>query len=156
MDDLVTRLVRELPDTAKDRYDVAFERGRAQARSSLLFTGLGLGFAAGAAAMYLLDPRLGRGRRADLGQRVNGLLNDLNRTAEGRGKDLRNRAVGAATELGLPGTPPSNAERREQATRDPDSGTLVAPRSAAAPTPASWTEESLDRDESPVLAGTQR
>ena len=28
MDDLVSRLVRELPDTNRDRYDIAYERGR--------------------------------------------------------------------------------------------------------------------------------
>ena len=43
MNDVVFRLLRELPDTDKDRYDIAFERGRAQARSSLLFGGMTIG-----------------------------------------------------------------------------------------------------------------
>ena len=46
MNDVVVRLLRELPDTDKDRYDIAFERGRAQARSSLLFGGMTIGLVA--------------------------------------------------------------------------------------------------------------
>jgi len=42
MEDIVGRLLRELPDTDKDRYDIAFARGRAQARSSLVFSGLAI------------------------------------------------------------------------------------------------------------------
>jgi hypothetical protein len=142
MDDVVNRLIRELPDTAKDRYDLAYRRGRAQARSSMLFGGMTLGFLAGAGIMFLLDPDHGRSRRAELGQRLGALGRDVQRTAEGRRKDLRNRAVGAATELGLPGTPPSNEEIREDlaATREPTIPRPV-PRSAAArsPSPAERT-----------------
>ena len=112
MDDIVGRLMRELPDTDKDRYDIAYERGRAQARSSLAAGGLAVGLAAGAALMFLLDPRLGRGRRIELRQRLNGALNGLRRTLAARRADIGNRALGAATELGLPGTPQSNEERR--------------------------------------------
>jgi hypothetical protein len=113
MDDLVNRLIRELPDTSKDRYDIAYQRGRSQARSSLLFSGFAIGLAAGGLAVYLLDPRLGHGRRVELGQRLGAMGRDLQRTVGGRGKDLRNRAAGTAAELGLPGTPPTNAERRD-------------------------------------------
>ena len=112
MDDIVGRLVRELPDTDKDRYDIAYERGRAQARSSLLGAGLAIGLAAGAVLTFLLDPSLGRGRRIELRQRLNGAMNGLRRTLEARREDIGNRALGAATELGLPGTPQSNEERR--------------------------------------------
>lgn len=132
MDDLVGRLLRELPDTNKDRYDVAYERGRAQARSTWFVGGLALGLAVGGAAMALFDPRLGHGRRVELGQRLGALVTDLSRTLQGRGRDLGNRAFGAATELGLPGTPASNAERREGAAAlRPEIRTT--PRSAAAP-----------------------
>ncbi len=116
MDDLVARVLRELPDTSKDRYDIAYQRGRAQARSGLLFGGLAMGALGGAAAMFLLDPARGRGRRAELSQRLTALTNDLSRTAGGRGKDLRNRAQGLAHQLNLPGTPPSNEERRAELT----------------------------------------
>ncbi len=104
MDDLVSRISRELPDTDRDRYDIAYERGRAQARSTLLFGGLALGAAAGAVATLLLDPARGRGRRIELSQRVGAVARRAGRTAQGRVTDLRNRATGKATELGLPGT----------------------------------------------------
>ena len=70
MDDVVFRLLRELPDTDKDRYDIAYERGRAQVRSSLLFGGMALGLVAGGLGMFLLDPVVGAGRRAQLAQRA--------------------------------------------------------------------------------------
>ena len=115
MDDVVFRLLRELPDTDKDRYDIAYERGRAQVRSSLLFGGMAIGLVAGGLGLFLLDPVVGAGRRAQLAQRAKAVLNDLQRTIKGRSRDLRNRTLGAATELGLPGTPQSNVERRETA-----------------------------------------
>ena len=135
MDDLVSRLARELPDTDKNRYDIAYRRGRAQARSSLLFGGMAIGAALGSFAALLLDPAEGRSRRAALGQRLGAFGNDLRDAVEGRAKDLRNRTVGAATELGLPGTPPSNEELRME---EAATGALVparpplAPRSAGA------------------------
>jgi hypothetical protein len=89
------------PTPIANRYDVAYERGRAQARSRLLFGGLALGSALGAALTFLFDPERGRRRRAELGQRLTALRNDLQRTAEGRSKDLRNRAQGFAIERGL-------------------------------------------------------
>ena len=136
MDDIVGRLMRELPDTDKDRYDIAYERGRAQARSTLAAGGLAVGLAAGAVLMFLLDPRLGRGRRIELGQRLNGAMNGLRRTIAARREDIGNRALGAATELGLPGTPASNEERRAL---DAMPSLRTAPRSSVAgrttPTP---------------------
>jgi hypothetical protein len=129
MDDIIGRLMRELPDTDKDRYDIAYERGRAQARSSLAAGGLAVGLAAGAALMFLFDPRLGRGRRIELRQRLTGAMNGLRRTLAARREDIGNRALGAATELGLPGTPPSNEERRAME----DTPSLrTAPRSSVA------------------------
>jgi hypothetical protein len=145
MDDIVGRLMRELPDTDKDRYDIAYERGRAQARSSLLGGGLAAGLAAGAALMFLLDPRLGRGRRIELRQRVSGALNGLRRTLAARGDDIGNRALGAATELGLPGTPQSNEERRAM---DAAASLRTAPRSSVAGRTAP-----LPTEPEPVAAG---
>ncbi|HEU5202910.1 MAG TPA: hypothetical protein VFU17_01300 [Candidatus Limnocylindrales bacterium] len=129
MDDIISRLMRELPDTDKDRYDIAYERGRAQARTSLAAGGLAIGLAAGAAVMFLFDPRLGRGRRIELRQRLNGALNGLRRTLAARREDIGNRAMGAATELGLPGTPPSNQERRAA---DDVAALRTVPRSSVA------------------------
>ena len=144
MDDIVGRLMRELPDTDKDRYDIAYARGRAQARTTLAAGGLAAGLAAGAAVMVLLDPRLGRGRRIELRQRLSGAMNGLRRTIAARREDIGNRAIGAASELGLPGTPPSNEERRaEEAVRS----LRTAPRSSVAGRTAQMTEPE------PVAAG---
>ena len=101
MMDLVSRVQRELPDTDRDRYDIAYQRGRAQARSTLLFGGLALGSALGAGVMWLLDPSRGAGRRAQLAQRLAALRNDAARTTGGRAKDVRNRVEGFAIERGI-------------------------------------------------------
>jgi gas vesicle protein len=98
--DLLARLQRELPDTDKDRYDVAYEQGVSQARSGLLFGGLLVGALTGAAAMYLLDPARGADRRAQLASRASGLRDEIARTAAGKGEDLQKRARGAAPERG--------------------------------------------------------
>jgi hypothetical protein len=101
MENLISRIQRELPDTDKDRYDAAYERGRAQARSGNLFGGLAFGALVGAVLMYLFDPDRGVGRRAELVSRATGLRNDLARTTGGRVEDLQNRAKGAAIEVGI-------------------------------------------------------
>jgi hypothetical protein len=108
-EDVVSRVQRELPDTDKTRYDVAYERGRAQARSGLLFGGLAIGSLLGAALMWVLDPVKGAGRRAQLGQRVTALRNHLQRTAGGRTKDLQNRVEGFAIERGVKSPPDDDA-----------------------------------------------
>jgi gas vesicle protein len=97
----LARLQRELPDTDKDRYDIAYEQGQSQARSGLLFGGMLAGALAGVTAMFLLDPARGAGRRAQLASRVTGLRNNFARTAGGRAEDLQNRAQGAAIEAGI-------------------------------------------------------
>jgi hypothetical protein len=156
MDDVVFRLLRELPDTDKDRYDIAYGRGRAQARSSLLFGGMAIGLIAGALGTFLLDPVVGGGRRAQAIQRARAVVNDLQRTISARGRDLRNRTLGAATELGLPGTPQSNVERREAAATASAASAAsrpevrTPPRSAVAS--AARREDAGDRV--PVAAGT--
>jgi gas vesicle protein len=112
--DFLSRLQRELPDTDKDRYDIAYEQGAHQARSGLLFGGLLVGAVAGAAAMFLLDPARGAGRRAELASRATGLRNDLARTAAGKSEDLQNRARGAAIEHGV-SKPDNGAPKRSKA-----------------------------------------
>jgi gas vesicle protein len=97
----LARLQRELPDTDKDRYDIAYEQGQTQARSGLLFGGMLAGALAGVTAMFLFDPARGAGRRAQIASRVTGLRNNLARTAGGRAEDLQNRARGAAIEAGV-------------------------------------------------------
>jgi hypothetical protein len=115
----LSRLQRELPDTDKDRYDIAYEQGAHQARSGLLFGGVLVGAVAGAAAMFLLDPTRGAGRRAQLASRATGLRNDLARTAAGRSEDVRNRARGAAIEHGVT-KPNGGGAKRSKGT--PESG----------------------------------
>lgn len=156
MDDLVGRITRELPDTDRNRYDIAYERGRAQARSALLFGGLAVGSLIGGAATYLLDPSRGRGRRIELGQRLGALARTISRTIGGRTSDLRNRALGAASELGLPGTPGHDADATSAVPGA--SLTLPAPRSAGAHLEVS--ERIDDRpvvvEPQPVAAGADR
>ena len=101
MENLISRIQRELPDTDKDRYDAAYERGRAQARSGNLFGGLAVGAILGAVLMYLFDPDRGAGRRAELVSRATALRNDVAQTTSGRVEDLQNKAKGAAIEAGI-------------------------------------------------------
>jgi hypothetical protein len=144
MSDLVSRVIRELPDTDRDRYDVAYERGRAQARSTKILAGLVTGLTAGVAGMFFLDPERGRSRRAEFGQRLTGLTNDLARTSAGRAKDLRNRAQGFAAEHDLPGSPAGKEQEHESA--DITGVTVMD-------IPADTAQE-LRRTDAPVAAGT--
>jgi gas vesicle protein len=50
----------------------------------------------GAAAMYLLDPQRGRARRARVVEQATSVVNRTGRTCSAVGRDLRNRATGAA------------------------------------------------------------
>jgi hypothetical protein len=102
-----------LPDTDRTRYDIAYQRGRAQARSQMLFTGLALGAAVGAAAMFFLDPVRGTARRHEAGRQFVGRRNDLSRVVEGRMKDTRNRLEGAAIEAGVMIRPNENGASGE-------------------------------------------
>jgi hypothetical protein len=67
---------------------------------------------------------------------------------------LRNRALGAATELGLPGTPPSYVELREAGPAAsealPRHAVRTPPRSAV----ASVARRDDDRERVPVAAGS--
>ena len=129
MKDLISRVQRELPDTDKDRYDAAFERGQSQARSGRLFGGLAFGALVGAALMYLFDPNRGAGRRAELASRATGLRNDLARTASGRVEDFQNRARGASIEAGFQnpdeGVPAHAATRSDDLGAEASNGTAV-------------------------------
>jgi hypothetical protein len=116
MNHLISRIQRELPDTDKDRYDAAYERGLAQGRSGNLFGGLAFGAIVGAALMFLFDPDRGAGRRAELLSRATGLRNDLARTTGGRVEDLQNRAKGAAVEAGIAKPNDGTAEHRGNGT----------------------------------------
>lgn len=98
---LVARLERELPDTDKDRYARAYERGRVQARTRFLLVGMIAGLAAGVAGAFLLDPTAGKARRDALVRKVSSLTSGLQRQAAGQAKFAQDRARGLAIERGL-------------------------------------------------------
>lgn len=105
MKDILSRVQRELPDTDQTRYDVAYERGRAQARSTLLFGGLAVGSAVGGALMWLFDPGKGAGRRAQLGDKLGSIGRGASRSGGGKMEHLRNRVEGFAIERGAKSPP---------------------------------------------------
>ena len=51
---------------------------------------MAIGLVAGGLGLFLLDPVVGGGRRAQLAQRAKAALDDLQRTIDGRSRDLRN------------------------------------------------------------------
>lgn len=116
MKDILSRVQRELPDTDQTRYDVAYERGRAQARSTLLFGGLAVGSAVGGALMWLFDPGKGEGRRAQLADRLGSIGRGASKAAGGKLGHIQNRVEGFAIERGVksPPTATSQAERDEE------------------------------------------
>jgi gas vesicle protein len=93
----VTRLERELPDTDKDRYDRAYERGRVQARTIYVAGGLAVGIGAGIAAAMLLDPKRGQERRAQIAR----FKDQVSRQVADRSRELTTRAKAVAAERGI-------------------------------------------------------
>jgi hypothetical protein len=138
MSDAIFRLLRELPDTDKDRYDVAYERGRAQARSSLLFGGMTIGLVVGALGLFLLDPVEGSGRRAQLARRAKTVLNDLQRTIDRRRSGESN--VDSLEAAGSTAGPPKHEVR-------------IPPRSVAASVARRTDETTGATDQVPIAAG---
>jgi gas vesicle protein len=137
MKNLISRIQRELPDTDKDRYDVAHERGKSEVRGGLLFGGLAFGAIVGAALTFLFDPNRGSDRRAQLASRATDLRNDLVRTASSRVEELQNRTKGPAVATAEPAhrapeevvPAPSTTRRtgqRSKASRGTSNGTPVA------------------------------
>jgi gas vesicle protein len=66
----IARLERELPEPERSRYNRAYLRGRAQARSIWLTVGIAAGISVGVAAALLLEPRNGKARREALKARA--------------------------------------------------------------------------------------
>ena len=98
---LVTNLERELPTTDKDRYDRAFHRGRARARTSFLGIGLVAGILGGIAGAFFLDPERGRHRREQAASRARKAARQLSREVRRRATWTSQRARGIAIERGL-------------------------------------------------------
>jgi gas vesicle protein len=98
---LIARLERELPDTDRDRYAIAYARGRAQGRSRYLIVGIAAGVTAGIVAAALLEPRHGKERRDRIGGKVGSLTAGLSTRAASTAKIAQDRARGIAVERGL-------------------------------------------------------
>jgi gas vesicle protein len=98
---LVTNLERDLPTTDGDRYDRAFRRGFARARTSFVLIGAATGIAAGIAGAFLLDPQRGPQRRAAMQARVRRTTKDVTRQVQRTATMTADRAKGFAHERGL-------------------------------------------------------
>src|SRR5437667_10537539 len=106
MKDIVAEVQRNLPGTDKDRYDIAYERGRTQARSALATTGIALGLAAGTALMFFFDPVMGPARRAQLRQRAMSMSKEISGAAARKREDTANRAKDLAPDHDMEGNEP--------------------------------------------------
>jgi gas vesicle protein len=98
---LVENLERELPTTDKGRYDRAYSRGWARARTSYIVVGTALGIAGGIAGAYLFDPKQGKGRRDRLTAKVRGATRDVAGQVRRTATYSTDRARGLAIERGL-------------------------------------------------------
>jgi hypothetical protein len=98
---IVETLERDLPTTDKGRYDRAYSRGWARARTGFVIVGAAAGIAAGIAGAFLLDPNNGPRRREALRTKLRttteGVTGQLSRTAT----MATERARGLAVERGL-------------------------------------------------------
>jgi gas vesicle protein len=133
VEDLISRIQRELPDTDRTRYDIAYARGRTQARSAMFFGGLTLGGLLGGALAYLLDPDHGQARREGLRVQATARWNDLSRMAEERGRDVRERVSAMKEEMGQDG-------RGETDVPDASADRIVVPMPARAAVASDETE----------------
>jgi gas vesicle protein len=98
---LVTNLERDLPTTDGDRYDRAFRRGFARARTSFVLIGAATGIAAGIAGAFFLDPQRGPQRRRAIQTRVRQTTNDVSRQVQRTATMTADKAKGFAYERGL-------------------------------------------------------
>jgi hypothetical protein len=98
---LVTNLERDLPTTDGDKYDRAFRRGFARARTSFVVIGAAAGIAAGIAGAYLLDPQRGPYRRERLRTTARRTTKDVSRQVRRTARMTTDRAKGFAYERGI-------------------------------------------------------
>ena len=113
---LVENLERELPTTDKGRYDRAYSRGWARARSSFVVVGAATGIAAGILAAYLFDPKHGAQRRDSLARRARKTTKDVSRQVSRTAHLTTDRARGFAIERGLITPDGGGEDRAMQAT----------------------------------------
>jgi len=98
---LVTNLERDLPTTDGDRYDRAFRRGFARARTSFVVIGAATGIAAGVAGAYLLDPQRGAQRRDAVRTTLRRTTKDVSNQVRRTATMTSDRARGFAYERGI-------------------------------------------------------
>jgi gas vesicle protein len=98
---LVENLERELPTTDKGRYDRAYSRGWARARTSFIVVGAATGIAAGIVGALLLDPRNGARRRAALRTRVQSTTQGVGATVSRTASMASDKARAIAVDRGL-------------------------------------------------------
>jgi hypothetical protein len=94
---LASRVEQELPDTDKDRYLRAFERGRIQTRTRYIVVGAIVGIAAGILGVVFADKQ----RRDAAARRLSSLSADVSRQVQGKAKYAQDRARGIAIERGM-------------------------------------------------------
>lgn len=142
---VIARLQRELPDTDRDRYDRAFQRGRARTRSSFLGIGAVLGILGGIAGVLLLDPTRGPARRRQLAAKVREVTGTISAVATRQVSDLTAKAKQVAQERGvaLPGvgTPATEGV-------DP-SGTWTSPVTASSDVVDGVTAATIGHEDAP-------
>jgi hypothetical protein len=105
------------------RYEDSYSFSGSGSNNGLLMFLAGLG--AGAALMYILDPDIGRRRRALLRDQAIGLTNDARETLNATSEDLSNRAYGfyAETRNAVTGNAvSSNQENQSNADRSSETG----------------------------------
>ena len=98
---IISRIERELPDTDKDRYVRAFERGRVQTRTRYVVLGAVAGIAAGILGVLFLDPKQGKGRRDAMALKATSVSKQVSQQVAGKVKYAQDRARGIAIERGM-------------------------------------------------------
>lgn len=98
---LVAGLERDLPSTDKGRYDRAYGRGWARARTTFVVVGVATGIATGIAGAWLLDPKQGERRREALKSRVRSAAAGVSGQVSRAASLMSERARGLAIERDL-------------------------------------------------------
>lgn len=150
---IVENLERELPTTDKGRYDRAYSRGWARARTSFVVVGAATGIAAGIAGAWLLDPKQGPRRRAALRARLRGATKDVSGTLSRTATMTSDRARGFAIERGL--IKPGETEKPTAPVRDANGrfAPAAAPRIPVMDIPAGAPAGFDDRPVMPLADG---
>lgn len=101
VDEVASRIEKSLPDTDKDRYLRAFERGRVQTRTRYVVVGAAAGITAGILGVVFLDPKQGKARRDALAQKATSVGKQVSEQVAGKVKYAQDRARGMAIERGI-------------------------------------------------------